>query len=308
VAAGASVARAQSNVLLRIVVPYAAGGTTDVIARAMAIPMSSKLGRNVVVENRLGASGLLAAQYVKAAGSEGNHLLFMNNAFVLVPLLQKSPAYDAVRDFTPLGTVCRVVNFLAVHSSVPANTLAEFIAYAKSRPEGIPAATVGVSSTGYLQTLMFAHATGINLTPVPYRGTQETAIALSTGEVKVQLTTLNEFLNSQVRSGNIKLIAVAAPTRLPSMPQLATIREVAPGMDFSDGWFGMVTGAGCPPETVERLHQAIRASISNTGVLERLKAVSMEPLPSTPAEHRVMIAQALATYTNVIAHEHIPLS
>lgn len=191
---------------IRIIVPAAAGGTVDSMARMLAEAMRPKLGV-VVVENKAGAAGLIGTKYVQNGPSDGRTLLFAQQGFISVPLVQPG-GYEPFQDFRPVGIYARSPNFLMVHHSVPATTLPEFIAYAKSLPGGIDAANAGINSAGHLHTAWMARHAGIKVNHIPYKGVAETAQALLSGQVQMQLTATTEALNAQAREGKVRIIAM----------------------------------------------------------------------------------------------------
>ncbi len=293
-------AHAQDRALLRIVVPYAAGGQTDLLARALALPLGRILERSVIVENKTGAAGLIATRAVQGAAPDGNTLLFHNAGFVALPLLTKGANYEAARDFAPVAIVGNGPNFLMVNGNVPARTLPEFIAWAKAQPDGIEAANAGMGSAGHLATQLFAKRAGIRITHVAYKGTAETQTALIAGEVKMQLTSPTEVLTQQAKLGKVRFLAVNAKERTALAPELPTIAETLPGF-ANDIWFGLLAPAGTPAATVRTLSEGFRRALDDHDVRERFLQNYMEPVYKDPVAFAKAIDESLAFWKVMIA-------
>jgi tripartite-type tricarboxylate transporter receptor subunit TctC len=304
---GMTSARARSDTITRLVVPYSPGGTTDLLGRALAVPMGQTLGRIVIVENKPGASGLIASQFVQSAPPDGSALLFTNEGFVLMPLLQKARSYDPVGDFAPVCGVGTAATFLVVHGSVPARTLPELIAYAKTLPDGIEAGNVGVSSISYLQTLRLGEKAGIKILHVPYKGTSALATALLTGEIKMQLTAYTEALSAHAAAGRLRIIATSAPNRLSFAPDVPCMNETLPGF-VEEGWFGIFTTRGSPADEVERINAALRKALADADVRARFQAAKMEPTGTTSARFAAMVKESTAKFADLIKRENIPVT
>lgn len=298
--------RAQGDAPVRILVPYGAGGTTDLMARAMVPGLTRELGRNVIVENKAGASGLIATRALMTSPPDGNTMILHNEGMVLLPLIQRSAGYDMLRDFSPVSVVSRTANYLVVHESVPANNLADFIAWVRAQPNGVDAANAGLRSSGYIQTLIFAKMAGIKVNHIPYKGTSETTNALISGEVKMQLTTRTEILNAQIRAGRLKVLGTASPKRLSFDPDVPSIGETVPGF-AAGGWFGLLTNAGVPPETVARLNLAIAKVMAEPDVRQRFLSTNVEPSTNSPKEFADEIRTGVERWSRVIAEEKIPV-
>jgi tripartite-type tricarboxylate transporter receptor subunit TctC len=297
----APAARAQDrNAVLKIVVPYAAGGQSDLLARALAQSLARTLERSVVVENKLGAAALIGTRAVQTAAPDGNTVLFHNSGFVALPLLTKASTYDPVKDFMPVALVGYGPNFLMINGAVPARTLPEFIAWAKAQPEGIEASNAGMGSAGHLATQLFAKRTGIRITHVPYKGTAETQNALIAGEVKMQLTSATEVMTQQAKAGKIRILAVNARERTSLAPDVPTIAETLPGF-HNEVWFGLLAPAGCPPEQIQRLSDAFRKAMAEPEIRARFVQNYMDPMYRDPQAFAAAIDDSLAGWKSMIA-------
>lgn len=268
---------------LRIVVPYPAGGQADALARALANAMAAPLGRSVIVDNRPGAGGLIGTRAVQSAAADGNTILFHNSGIVSLPMLQKGANYSVLRDFAPVAYVGTGPNMLMVHQSVPAQTVPEFIAWAKAQGGGVEAANPGIGSGGYLMAKMFEKETGIKLVHVSYKGAAETAHALVGGEVKMQVTTTTDALNAQIKAGKVRILAVASEKPTPLAPGVPTLNQTLPGFSI-DGWNGVFAPAGTPANRIAELSSAIKVAMADPEVRRKFMGVYIEPGYQPPEE------------------------
>jgi tripartite-type tricarboxylate transporter receptor subunit TctC len=267
-----AVARAQSfpDRPVRMLVGFPPGGVTDIIGRVVAEGMARDLGQPVVVENRPGAAGNIAAQAIARAMPDGYSLLLTTNAsHGANPALYASPGYDAVRDFSPIALLATVTNVLVVHPSVPARDVHELIALSRQRPGTMNFASASTGAAGHLVGEMFKSRTGANITHVPYRGAAPAQADVTAGRVQMMFGTLQTVLEP-VRAGQLRALAVTSRKRVPELPDVPTLAEtVIP--DFSaDAWFALMGPARMPEPVVERLYQAVRAALSDGALKERL--------------------------------------
>src|SRR5882757_9558299 len=220
-AASAGRSSAEDRRLLRLVVPYAAGGVSDVMARILAESMQGDLGRTIIVENRPGAAALIATRYVQASPPDGATLLFHNVGFVTLPMLNKAASYDPAADFEAVAMTGIGAVFLMVTESIPARSTAEFVAYARAHP-GLECANSGVNSIGHMAALLLEKLADIRLTHVPYKGSAETTRALLSGEVKMQISVTTDSLNPYIADGKIRVLCVGTRDRSRLAPQVPT--------------------------------------------------------------------------------------
>jgi tripartite-type tricarboxylate transporter receptor subunit TctC len=290
---------AQDHGLIRIVVPYAAGGQTDSLARVMANSLQKNLGRTVIVDNRPGAAGLIATRYAQAAAPDGDTLLFQNAGFVALPMLMKAATYDPVRDFDAVAMTGSGPNFLMVTDSVPARTMPEFLAYARSQPQGIECANSGINSTGHIAAMMLERLAGIKLVHVPYKGSAEVTRALLSGDVKMQLSVTTDSLNPFIKSGRIRLIAVTPRERTSLSPDIPTIGEFLPGYAI-EGWFGMLTSAGTPLALRDAVSAAIKLALEEPTTRERFAALYMEVIHRGPEKFAATIRESVRYFAKIV--------
>jgi tripartite-type tricarboxylate transporter receptor subunit TctC len=296
-----SIAEAQEATQpIRLVVPYAAGGTTDFMGRLLARPVGDTLGRTAIVENKPGAAGLIGARAVQYSPPDGGALFFTNSGFITVPLMSKDAHYDPLRDFTAICQVAITPAYLMVHRDVPAKNVEEFIAYAKSLPNGIEAANSGMGSSGHVNTMNFARLAGIKIVHVPYKGTSATANALISGEVKMQLTTITSSIIGQLRTGSVKLLAVASARRSTLTPEVPSITETLPEFEF-EGWFGFVGPANVPPSSVGALSKAFKQASGVQAVRDGFAGNYIEPAYASPEEFRTLLEKSVARWKRLIS-------
>lgn len=286
--------------VMRIVVPYAAGGQSDLLARVLAQSLSKSLGLSVIVENKTGAAALIGTRAVQGATPDGNTLLFHNSGLVALPLLTKGTGYDAVKDFMPVAMVGYGPNFLLVNSSVPARTLPEFIAWAKAQPNGVDAANAGLGSAGHLATQLFAKRAGIKIVHVAYKGVAETQNALLAGEVSMQLTSPTEVMTQQAKLGKVRILAVNAKQRSTLAPEVPTISETLPGF-HNEVWFGLLAPAGSPAPYIARISDAIRAALNEPELRTRYLQNYLDPVYKDPRDFAATIGETLGTWQAIVS-------
>lgn len=287
------------NPVVRIVVPYVAGGQTDLLARTMLPILSRELGRTVIVENKPGAAALIATQYVQNAAPDGTTLLFHNSGFVALPMMSKTAKYDAIKDFVGIARVGIGPNFLVINGNVPAKTTAEFIAWAKAQPDGVTAANSGVNSGGHLGAQLFAKRAGIKVLHVPYKGSAETANAVITGEVTFQMTSPIEVLTQQAKLGRVRFLGVATREKSQLAPDLPLLSETVPNFAY-EGWFGILAPAGTPAEIAQKASAAFRAALADREVRDRFLQLYMDPAYQDPRQFAAEIAESAEYWRGVI--------
>jgi tripartite-type tricarboxylate transporter receptor subunit TctC len=266
---------------VKMVVPYPAGGNTDNQARIVAERLTKVLGQPVVVENRPGAGGAVAANYVSKAPADGYTLFFAASPLFTLPLLQKV-SFDPYKDFVPISCVSTNDAVLAVNAAVPATTLKEFIAYAKSKPGQLNYATGGLGGFSHLTTALFASRAGLNMTAIAYKGDTPAVADLLGGQVQMMFGNASQ-MTQQAKGGKVRLLAVSGPKRAPQLPDLPAIAELYPGFNMST-WNGVIAPVGVPQAIVDRLATEIARIVHEPAVIERLKAMSVEPVGGSAAE------------------------
>ncbi|MBO9354173.1 tripartite tricarboxylate transporter substrate binding protein [Bordetella petrii] len=266
------------------VVPYPAGGGTDIVARTLAEKMTASLGQPIVIANKPGAATAIGADYVARAQPDGYTMLSGDTATLAAnPALYPQLSYDPATDLKSVGLMARFAMILVVNPSVPAKTLDELTAWIKSQPNGADYATPGSGSPHHLATELFRLRTGLNLVHVPYRGAAPAVQDVMGGQVPMMF--VDSATGQQyIASGRLRAIAVASAKRLESMPDTPTLIEL--GMkDFEAyAWQGLLVPKGTPDAVVERLNTALRGALDASEVREKFKAMGLEAIPSTPQE------------------------
>lgn len=290
---------------IRLLVPYAAGGTTDLMARALQDPLQKALGQPLLIDNKPGASGTIAAREAAKAKADGYTLFFVNSGNVAVtPMVQKDAGYDGAKDFTPIALVSAAPLFVVVNHELPVNDLKSFIEYAKKQPKPLAYASAGVGSFGQLSTELFAKTAGIKLTHVPYKGQAPTTNAVVSGEVPLLITTASGVMNDFIANGRLKLLGVTSAEPSVLAPGAPTVGSVLPGY-AAETWFAVLSSAGTPPDVVRRLNEAINGALSNPEMQQRFRGFGVEAKTATPQKLAEIIAQDIARWGPVIRENNI---
>ncbi len=290
---------------IQMLIPYPAGGTTDVMARALQEPLAKALGQTVIVENKSGASGVLAAREVARARPDGHTLLFINSGIVAVtPHVQKDAGFDGVKDFAPVAMVTSAPLFVVVPGSLPVTDLRSWIEWAKKQPGPLPFASAGVGSFGHLTSEMFARAAGLKMTHVPYRGQAPTTTAVIAGEVPLLITSMSGAMRDAIAGGRLKLLGVTSAQANAQNPGVPPVSSVLPGF-AAETWFGFITTAGTPPEVVARLNKEINAILATKDIQDRMVALGQDVKTMTPAQLGTLIAEDSARWGQVVRENNI---
>lgn len=283
-----------------LIVPYAAGGGNDAMARAMTDRMGAVLGAEIIIENRGGAGGSIATRQVARAAPDGYTLgLGGTGTLAVDPTLYPNAGYDPRRDFAPVGLIATSAMVVLVNPQVPAATLDDLIALAKRQPGGISFASAGSGSGMHLGTELLAFMAGISMVHIPYRGTGPALTDLVGGHVAVYLSSLAPAIGL-VRGGEVRALAVTSLTRSPAFPEVPTVAEAAlPGFE-AVLHYGIVAPAGTPPAVVDRLNAAMRTALASAEVRARLDTDGAEPLPSTPEQYRADIDREETKWSEIV--------
>jgi tripartite-type tricarboxylate transporter receptor subunit TctC len=284
---------------VRFVVPYAPGGSTDTLARAMGTKLSDLLGQQVVVDNRPGANGDIGMTIVARAPADGYSIVlgYIANLGIGPSLYDKMP-YDPIKDFSSITQVAGASNIFVIHPSLPAKNFKEFIAYTKANPKKVSFASAGVASVGHLTGELLNDMAGIDMLHVPYKGSGQAISDLVGGHIKVMISGMASTL-PHVRSGKLVGIVTTGLKRTPATQDIPTIAETYPGFE-SSSWFGVLGPAGMPKPVVARLNADIHKSLKDPAVAKRLAGVGFEITYGTPEEFTAYIKSEIKKWAKVV--------
>ena len=297
----AASAQAWPNKPIRLLVGFAPGGGTDIVARALAPKLSEILGAQVVVENRAGAAGTIAADAVAKAAPDGYTLLagHANSNAIAPHVLQKIP-FDPIADFTPITYIGYVPNVLVVHPSVPAKSVEELVALAKAKPGSMTYASSGVGSTQHLAGALFNQISGTQMNHVPYKGSGAAIVDLIAGQVNANFDTMPPVL-PHVRDGKLRALAISTPRRLPQLADVPTFEEKGiRGFDVTN-WYSVMGPKGLPADLVARIDDAVRKAMADPEVRAKLDPQGVQfGGPQTPAAFAEFIRAENAKYAKMV--------
>jgi tripartite-type tricarboxylate transporter receptor subunit TctC len=285
---------------IRLVVPFAPGGSSSIVARSFAAEMSKALGQEMYIENKGGGGGNVAMADVAHAEPDGYTLIIGHvGSLAMTPYIEKNLGYDVNRDFTAVSLLAKVPNIFVVHESVPAKNLREFVALAKKEPGKLNYGSAGNGSAGHLAMEYLKLVSGIDIQHVPYKGTGPNLIDLVAG--RTQATSAGTPpLMAHVKSGKLRVIAVGTPTRLASMPDVPTVAEQGyPGFETSQ-WYGVNAPAKTPPAIIKRLAEEAAKAARSPALRQRFAAEDAEAVGSTSQEYAEFIAKEQARWKDVI--------
>jgi len=284
---------------IRLIVPFAPGGSTDIAARALAEPLARALGQPVVVDNKGGAGGSLAMAELAKAPADGHTLAVATvSTHGANSAIYKKLPYDAVKDFAAITQLMVSPNVLVAHPATPGRNYEEFFKYLKANPGKLAYASPGNGSLGHLNTELYKISTNTFMLHIPYRGAGPAKTDLLAGQVHVMFDNLPSSL-PQIKSGQLRALAVAAPRRLPELPEVPTFAELGLPTNNDQSWFGLMAPAGTPEPVVRALNKAVGSVMADRAFKARVLAMGMEAAPGTPEEFRDQIAKAIAKWTRV---------
>ena len=288
---------------VHLIVFYSAGGGNDIIARLMGQWLSQRLGQAFVIENRPGGGGNIGTEEVVRATPDGYTLLLSSTANTVNGTLYDNLNFDFVRDIAPVASISREPNVMVVHPSVPANTIPEFIAYAKANPGTLNYASAGIGSSQQMSGELFKMMAGIDMTHVPFRGTAPGLTSLLGGQVQVMFASMPATIE-HVRAGKLRALGVTIATRSDVMPDVPSVSEFLPGFDASV-YYGIGAPKNTPPEIVEKLNKEINAGLADPQLKARLIELGGMPLPGSPADFGKFLANETEKWAKVIKFANI---
>ena len=298
--ARAQIAAAYPDKSVRLVVPFAAGGELDVVARIVGQKLTETWGRQIVIDNRLGAGGNIGAEFVAKAPPDGYTLLMssVTTQAINMSLLAKPP-YDFVRDYAPVALVASAPLALVIHASLPAKSVKEFIALAKAHPGELNYFSSGTGTGTHLAAVIFDQLAAVRTTHVPYKGGAQGLGDLLSGQVQFAMSTIG-LVEPHVQTGRLRLLGVGSVKRYTRLPQIPTIAESGVKGYEAEQWYGVVGPAGTPAAIVNKLAAEIKTIVANPDVRERFYSQGIEPVYATPEEFAVYIKASVAKYAKVI--------
>jgi tripartite-type tricarboxylate transporter receptor subunit TctC len=292
---------------IKMIIPYAPGGGSDILARPVAQDMQEKLKQPVVVDNRGGAGGNVGAQVVAKAAPDGYTLLVANNSHTINPFIYKEPGYDMATDFAPVSVLATSPAILVVPERSPAKTLDDLVALAKKKAGSLNFGSPGVGTPGHLASVLFNKQAGIEATHIAYKGTGPTTIAVLAGEIDYAFLT-PAAVEPHVKSGKLRALAVTSRERFPAFATVPTVAgSKLPGMnDFEvEIWWGVLAPAKTDPKTLDKLNAAITESVRDPKMQQRWLAQGMVPKATTRAEFAALIKSDIAKYQKVVRENNI---
>lgn len=293
-------AQTPSDKPIRIVVPFAAGGPTDVLARVLAPKLTASLKRTVIVENKVGATGSIGATFVAKSAPDGDTLLLGTSSIMAAsPNLTANLTYDPVNDFVPVSLVATVENILVVHPSVPVKTVKELVAYAKANPKKLSYASSGIGSTYHLGAELFGSQTGIEWTHVPYKGASPAIQDVLAGHVQVMFDNVSSAIPN-IKSGRLKPLGVASLKRYPTLPELPTIAEEGVTGYETTIWLALFAPAKTPAAILQKLTKEVHDAVNSQEYKDKLAALDIQPRQSSSQELANFLKADLAKWANVV--------
>jgi len=291
---------------IRMIVPYPAGGGTDVVARIVAKYLSERLHQTIIVDNRGGANGQIGLQALKQAAPDGYTMAMTSDSPMTVnKWVYKSIPYDPMKDFIHVTSVIRLPSLLAVHPSLPVKNVAELIALAKEKPGTLNYASAGVGNFSHLEAELFAQKAGIKLVHVPYKGTGPSALGLIAGEVQMSFNNVST-LWPYVKEDKLRALAVMEPKRMPDLPDVPAVAETIPGFDMAP-WVGIILPAGVPKPIVDRLTKEILEVMKNPEAVKTFTDQQLVVMTLPGAEFTALIQKDSDKWEKVVKTANIKL-
>ncbi len=302
-AAGLAHAQNYPTKPVRIIVPFAPGGGTDFIARAIATPLTKALGQTFIIDNRPGAGSTLGSQIALTSAPDGYTLLLISGSYTTAPSIYKNLAYNALNDMVPVVQTENGPSVLVVHPSVPVKNVKELVALAKSKPGQLNYASTGVGGVTHLATELLALRTSIKITHVPYKGTGPGVIDTVAGNTQVMVGAVSAVIG-HIKSGRLRGLAVTSAKRLPALPDIPTVMES--GYKFqANNWHGVIAPKGTPRAIIDKLNSEINKAIKNPEFAKGIAADGLEPAGGTPEEFGELIKHEVAEWAEVVKAANI---
>jgi tripartite-type tricarboxylate transporter receptor subunit TctC len=295
------------NKPIMLVVPFVAGGTTDILGRIVAEALGKRLGQTVLVDNRGGAGGNLGAALVAKAEPDGYTLLMgYNGTNAINPSLYPKLSWDPLNSFSPISLVARVNNVVVVNPALPIHTLPQLVAYAKAHPGKVNYGSAGAGSIFHLAGEMLSQQTGVQMAHVPYKGAAPALTDLMGGQIDLMFTTIPNALQ-HIKTGRLRALGVTGEQRSPLFPDLPTAAEAGYKGMVVDSWFGIFAPQGLTPAVQTKLNQTLRAVLADPDVVRRMKEQGAEPRASSPTELQALLQTDLKSWKAVVMAAKVSL-
>lgn len=287
----------------RIIVPYPPGGATDIVARLFGDWLSKRLGQQFVIENRPGGGNNIGTEAALKSSADGYTFVLTNPANTVNASLYKKLNFNFIRDTDPVAGFVRVPNVMEVHPSVPAKTVAEFIAFVKANPGKVNMASSGNGTSIHLSGMLFMSMTGIQMMHVPYRGSAPALTDLLAGQVHVMFDNLPPSMQ-HIKAGTLRPLGVTTAQRSPELPDVPTVAETVPGYEAS-AFFGLSVPKGTPREVIDLINREVNLALKDGEVLSKLKALGGIPIPGTPDDFGKIVASETSKWEKVVREANL---
>ncbi len=291
---------------VQLIVPYTAGGSIDIMSRTVAQKLAEMWGRNVVVDNRPGASGMIGTEIATKAEPDGHTLLGHTSSYPATAAVREKLPFDPARAIVPVAMIAKAPMLLAIHPSVPAKSVKELVALAKKNPGKLNYSSSGTGGNNHFSGALFASAAGIKLTHVPYKGIAQAMIALASGEVEIVIASA-AAVNPQLKAGRVRAIAVTSTEASPLLPGLPAVAQAGvPGYSYQL-WWGIFAPAGIPAERANAINAAVNKILAGTEMKKFLDNEGAEPWPLTPSQLVDLLPKEIERYKKAAKEAGIPL-
>jgi tripartite-type tricarboxylate transporter receptor subunit TctC len=297
---GIVLAQAWPTKPVRVIVTFSPGGSSDIVARLIAAPLQAELGQSIIVDNRPGAGGTIGALEAARAAPDGYTLLLSNSAPISIsPAMQDQPRYDPVAGFTHVSYIGSVANVFVVHPSVPATTLRELVGWIKAQPNPVNYGSGGIGSIGHIVGETLKKDQGLQMEHVGYKGSAPMHNDLLSGTIKLAIDTLPQNVPF-IKDGKLRALAVTSPARAPMAPGVPTVLELGQKKLVAENFLGVSGPAGLPRPVVERLHAAMKKSLANPTVAQRLAELGVQGSDMTPEQFTAFVANQVKEWTQPV--------
>ena len=289
---------------VQMIVPYTAGGSIDIMSRTIAQKLADAWGKNVVVDNRPGASGMIGTEIAAKAEPDGHTLLGHTSSYPATAAVREKLPFDPARAIVPVAMIAKAPMMLAIHPSVPAKSVKELVALAKKNPGKLNYSSSGAGGNNHFSGALFASAAGVKLTHVPYKGISQAMIALASGEVEIVIASA-AAVNPQLKAGRVRVLGVSSPEPSPLLPGLPAIAQTVPGYSY-ELWWGIFAPAGIPADRANFINAAVNKILASPDMKKFLDNEGAEAWPRTPAQLADLLPREIERYKKAAKEAGIP--